>query len=35
METHYALPPAGLETATRESVAALRSLAGTAGIDLT
>ena len=35
METHYAVPPAGLETATRESVAALRSLAGTAGIDLT
>ena len=34
METHYATPPAGLESATRESVTALRELAGTAGIEL-
>jgi L-ribulose-5-phosphate 3-epimerase len=34
METHYRAEPAGLETATRESVAALRDLAQTAGIEL-
>jgi L-ribulose-5-phosphate 3-epimerase len=28
METHYAVPPKGLESATRESVAALRKLVG-------
>jgi L-ribulose-5-phosphate 3-epimerase len=34
METHYATGPAGAETATRESVAALRTLASAAGIEL-
>jgi L-ribulose-5-phosphate 3-epimerase len=34
METHYATAPAGPETATRESVAALRTLASAAGIEL-
>jgi len=32
METHYATPPAGLETATRDSVESLRELARTAGV---
>jgi L-ribulose-5-phosphate 3-epimerase len=34
METHYAAEPGGLETATRESTAALRDLAVNAGIEL-
>jgi hypothetical protein len=34
METHYATPPAGLETATVESVAALRAAAEAAGVSL-
>jgi L-ribulose-5-phosphate 3-epimerase len=34
METHYRAEPAGLETATRESVTALRELAAAAGIEL-
>jgi L-ribulose-5-phosphate 3-epimerase len=35
METHYAVPPEGLESATRESVTALRELAGATGVSLT
>lgn len=34
METHYKAEPAGLETATRESVAALRAIARDAGVTL-
>lgn len=34
METHYRVEPAGLETATRESVAALRAIARDAGVTL-
>jgi sugar phosphate isomerase/epimerase len=34
METHYRAEPAGLETATRESVVALRAIARDAGVTL-